>query len=220
MQNYKLEPIDMSIPEITEAERERFADLLFEIGAIKFGAFRLKLHETRPDAPLSPIYVNFRLLRSYPLALAYACTLLQKLARPLHFDLLADIPTAATPIVAVLAYMTGYPMISPRQVSKSYGLGVEIDGDYQPGQTALLIDDLVSQADSKLEALAKLGAAGLHVTDLMMLLDRQQGGKALLEAQGYRVHLIATIEDLLRRYRETNAINSVRYQEVMAYLEL
>lgn len=220
MIQYDLTPIDPFTPAITQAERERLADLLFEIGAIKFGAFRLKLHETRPEAPLSPIYVNLRLLRSYPQVLAYAATLLNKLAQPLEFELLSDIPTAATPIVAVMAYLSGKPMISPRKDSKSYGMGVEIDGDYKAGQTALLIDDLVSQADSKLEALAKLKAAELQVTDLLMLVDRQQGGKTLLESQGYAVHVTATISDLLNRYRHTSAIDEARYAEVINYLGL
>ncbi len=48
---------------MTETQKE-LADALFNIGAIKFGAFRLKLHEKNPTAPLSPIYVNLRDLRS------------------------------------------------------------------------------------------------------------------------------------------------------------
>ena len=220
MQNYDLAPIDLNVETITQAEKDRFADLLIEIGAIKFGAFRLKLHETRPEAPLSPVYINLRLLRSYPLTMAYTTTLLGKLSRPLQFDLLSDIPTASTPIVAVLSYMLNRPMISPRKETKSYGMGVEIDGDYQAGQTVLLIDDLVSKADSKLEALDKLKAAGLRVTDLMMLVDRQQGGKALLEDLGYKVHIISDINELLNRYRQTGAVDEARYQEVTNYLGL
>jgi uridine monophosphate synthetase len=111
-------------------------------------------------------------------------------------------------------------MISPRKETKSYGMGVEIDGDYHAGQTALLIDDLVSQADSKVEALAKLKAAGLHVTDLMMLIDRQQGGKALLESQGYRVHTAVTIQDLLTRYHQTGSIDEAQLEKTKQYLGL
>jgi hypothetical protein len=44
--------------------REQLAVELLNIGAIKFGNFRLKLHEKNPDAPLSPIYIDLRLLRS------------------------------------------------------------------------------------------------------------------------------------------------------------
>ena len=48
------------------AERQRgFADALLGCKA-KFGAFRLKLHETLPEAPLSPIYLDLRVLQSFP----------------------------------------------------------------------------------------------------------------------------------------------------------
>jgi uridine monophosphate synthetase len=216
--SYDLRPLDPSINEVSEAERERLADLLFEIGAVKFGAFRIKLHETNPDAPLSPIYINLRILRSYPHALAYVAALLDKISRPLSFDLMADIPSAATPIVAVLSHYNGKPMISPRKESKSYGLGVMIDGAFEPGQKVLLIDDLVSKADSKFEALKPLEQAGLVVSDMLMVIDRQQGGSELLRQQGYDVHFAATIGQLLNRYRATKAIDEGRYREVINYL--
>ncbi len=220
MANYDLSPLNLSISEVTQAEQERLADLLFEIGAVKFGAFRIKLHETQPDAPLSPIYINLRLLRSYPAVLAYVVALLDKISRPLTFDVMADIPSAATPIVAILSHLNGRPMISPRKGTKSYGLGVEIDGDYQPGQRVLLIDDLVSRGDSKFEALATLEHAGLKVEDVMMVIDRQQGGSETLEQNGYKVHFAANISQLLMRYRKTGAINEKRFGEVCDYLGL
>lgn len=207
-------------PAITAQERAKLADLLFEIGAVKFGAFRIKLHETQPNAPLSPIYLNFRLVRSYPEVLGFTAELLLKLAAPLKFDLLADIPTGVTPIVAVMAYLGRYPLISPRQVTKGYGLGVAIDGAYQTGQRVLLVDDVISAGDSKFDALEKLEKAGLVVKDLLVVVDREQGGAAGLREKGYQPHAVTTIGQLLDRYRETGVIDENRYQDVVAYLGL
>jgi len=220
LQDYDSGPFDPTVAEITQAEREKLADLLFEIGAVKFGAFRIKLHQTQPDAPLSPLYLNLRLLRSYPAALAYVSTLLDKLSKPLYFDLMADIPTAATPLVALLCYFNNRPMISPRKESKNYGLGVSIDGVYQPGQRVLLIDDLISRGDSKFEALATLEQAGLVVQDLMMVINREQGGAELLEAKGYKLHFLISLSQLLDRYLSSGVIDQNRYQEVHDYLAL
>jgi uridine monophosphate synthetase len=205
---------------ITEQDRARLADMLFEIGAVKFGAFRIKLHETRPDAPLSPIYLNFRLLRSYPAALGFAAELLLKLAGPLRYELLADIPTGITPIVAVMTYLGKVPMISPRKEAKAYGLGVAIDGEYKEGQRVLLVDDLISAGDSKFEAIEKLQKAGLVVEDVLVVVDRQQGGAAMLTEKGFRPHAVATISQLLERYRATGAIDEARYRQVVEYLGL
>ncbi len=205
---------------ITGAEIEELADRLFEIGAVKFGAFRLKLHETQPDAPLSPIYLNFRLLRSYPPVLTFTARLLLKAAHGLDFALLADIPTAITPLVAVMTHLGGVPMISPRKETKAYGLGVAIDGDFRPGQRVLLIDDVISGGDSKFEAAQKLEGAGLIVEDILVLVDREQGGAAMLRERGYRPHAVATVSQLLARYRTTGAIDPTRYEEVTKYLGL
>lgn len=205
---------------ITDQDRARLADLAFEIGAVKFGAFRIKLHETQPDAPLSPIYLNFRLLRSYPEALGFVAELFLKMAAPLQFELLADIPTAITPIVAVMAYFGKFPMISPRASAKSYGMGVSIDGEYRAGQRVLLVDDVISAGDSKFDAIQKLQTAGLVVEDILVVVDRQQGGTAMLQEKGFRPHAIATIGQLLDRYRATGAIDADRYQQVVAYLGL
>src|SRR3712207_6699196 len=84
---------------------ERLARALVEAGAIQFGAFRLKLHEERPDAPLSPLYINLRLLRSHPNQMDVAVAAYRSLLAGLEFDVLADVPMAATPFVAILSHM-------------------------------------------------------------------------------------------------------------------
>src|SRR5262249_5390777 len=133
--------------ELTGTQRA-FAEALLATGAVKFGAFRLKLHEKQPDAPLSPIYVDLRTLRSFPDALDAAVAALQEMiaARGRAFDLYADVPQAATPLVAVLSHLTRIGMITPRE-AKTHGAGDAINGAYAPGQTVLVIDDLVTRAE-------------------------------------------------------------------------
>lgn len=198
----------------------KLADMLFEIGAVKFGAFRIKLHETQPDAPLSPIYLNFRILRSSPSVLTYTAQMLLRLAGRLKYDLLADIPTGVTPIVSVMCHLSGRPMISPRKDVKAYGLGVAVDGEYQAGQTVLLVDDVISGGESKFEAIEKLEQSELQVKDVLVVVDREQGGRQTLVDKGYRPHAVATISQLLQRYRSTGVIDEARYQEVLNYLGL
>ena len=67
---------DTASARLTPKQRA-FADGLLASGAVKFGAFRLKLHETQPDAPLSPMYVDLRVLRSFPDALDATVAALQ-----------------------------------------------------------------------------------------------------------------------------------------------
>lgn len=201
---------------LTEA-KEEFALSLFAIGAIKFGAFRLKLHETNPDAPLSPIYINLRLLQSYPYAIDKAVATIEEMSKNLQFDLYAGIPEAAIPMVAVLSNKNRKPMITPRP-PKTHGIGGGIDGNYEPGQTVLVIDDLVTKADSKLEAIKSLEDKSLVVKDIVVLVDREQGGPRQLTDQGYSLHSAFKLSQLLNFYLRVGKIDEEKFKKVMNYL--
>lgn len=195
-----------------------FADGLLSSGAVKFGAFRLKLHETQPDAPLSPMYVDLRVLRSFPDALDAAVAVLQELIERdgLQFTRYADVPMAATPLVAVLSHLTRVPMITPRE-TKTHGAGGSINGFWEEGETALVIDDVVTHADSKIEAIRTLEANGLVAKDVVVLVDREQGGPQAIAAAGYTLHAAVKISDLLAYWRATGGISEADYQRVADY---
>ncbi|MBF6590795.1 MAG: hypothetical protein IVW57_09745 [Ktedonobacterales bacterium] len=197
-----------------------FADELLASGAVKFGAFRLKLHERQPDAPLAPIYVNLRALQSFPDAMDATVAALRELiaARGVVCTRYAGIPLAATPLVAVLSHLTRIPMITPRE-PKTHGLAGTIDGAYTPGETVLVIDDLVTHAESKIEAIRVLEAVGLVVRDVAVLVDREQGGAASLAAAGYTLRAAVTLRQLLDYWRDSSGIAAATYETVRAYLD-
>lgn len=200
-----------------QADVERLAQALVDAGAIQFGAFRLKLHEERPDAPLSPIYINLRLLRSHPDQMDVAVAAYRALLRDCEFDVLADVPMAATPFVAIISHLTRMPMITPRQ-PKTHGSGASIDGAYRPGQTAVVIDDLVTKADSKLEAVRVLEAEGLRVRDVVVLVDREQGGREQLTAAGYTLRAAVRFTELMDIYRRTGVVDDAMFARIGDYM--
>lgn len=202
-----------------EDKEKNLAIKLFEIGAVKFGAFKLKLHEKYPDAPLSPIYVDLRIVRSYPNIMDLLTETYIQLISGLKFDVLADVPTAATPIVAILSFKMGIPMITPRKEEKKYGIKRPIDGRLVAGQVALLIDDLITMADSKLDAIAVLEENGLIVRDIVVLLDREQGGVQELISRGYSCHSAFKLRELLKFYLDSKKITLRKYEETLTYLE-
>jgi len=199
-------------------KQEALASSLLEIGAIRFGAFRLKLHDTHPDAPLSPIYVDLRLLRSFPSAMRVALDVYSELIAHLQFDCYADVPTAATPLVGALAFSNHVPMISPRLDKKIHGTGTAVDGCAEPGSVALVIDDLITRADSKLQAIEVLEDHDLKVKDVVVLVDREQGGMTELEHKGYAGHAALRLTEVLDYYHEKGAISTENYQRTVQYL--
>lgn len=203
-------------PERLTTMQELLLTELFRIGAVKFGDFRLKLHETHPDAPLSPIYIDLRVLRRFPEAKKVAVAVYEELMRPLQFDLVADIPTAATPLVATLSERFNVGMITPRTDAKTHGSGAKVDGLQKEdvGKRVVLIDDLVTQADSKIEAIQILEHQGMTVRDLVVLIDRQQGGSEQLASKGYALHAACTLPQMLSFYLRTGSITTAQYHDI------
>lgn len=115
-------------PEGLTGEQEAFADSLFEIGAIKFGAFRLKLHERNPEAPLSPYYVDLRVLPRFPEVMIQAARAYGQVARQAgQYDVVMGIPEAGNSLATAFSLRTGTPQIYLRKEEK---IGHGIPGNF------------------------------------------------------------------------------------------
>jgi len=200
-------------------EESNIALELLKNNMIQFGEFRLKLHEKNPDAPLSPFYINLRPMRSLLDIISKVIKLYEDFIKKLElkYNCYADVPTAATPIVSILSYKTGVPMITPRG-PKTHGVKGSIDGVFKSGDKVLLIDDLITKAESKLESIRILEENGLTVEDIVVLVDRQQGGKKELEKRGYKLHAVYNFSDLLKFYLDCKEISQEKYNKVKNYL--
>jgi uridine monophosphate synthetase len=191
---------------------KELAQALFEGGCVKFGAFKLKSGLT------SPIYIDLRLLVSEPPLLRRVAQALAERADELAFDRIAAIPYAALPIGVAMALELDRPMIYPRREVKQHGTRRAIEGTFESGETALLVDDLITRGGSKLEAIEALEAADLVVRDVLVLIDREQGGAADLAEQGYHLHAVLTLTDLLTELAASDRISDEKHEEVLDYL--
>jgi uridine monophosphate synthetase len=213
--------VDRDSPEILTESQERIADVLFDIGAVRFGDFRLKLHDRAPEAPLSPVYIDLRVLRRFPEAKGVAIDAYVELLCELKFDLLADVPTAATPLVSTISDRMDIGMITPRTDKKTHGTGAKVDGllAEDAGMTAVVIDDLITTAGSKLEAVDILRANGLVVNDVVVLIDREQGGGEQLSQNGLQLHSVLTMNQMLEHYRASGRIFEDQYEDALNRLD-
>jgi len=205
-------------PEGLNESQKELARALYKLGAIKFGAFKLKLHEKNPNAPLSPYYINLRILRSAPKEIKLlAVQVFQGLTADLQFDAYADTPTSITPVVEDLSFVTNVPMITPRG-EKKHGSGAQIDGIFEKGKTvAVAFDDVITSGESGIEAVNKLREGGVIVRDFVVLVDREERGVEAIRNNGCEVHFAYTKSSLLRFYEREGIIDHAAYTKAINY---
>jgi len=110
--------------------------------------------------------------------------------------------STVSPLFLMQAYRIGValalemerPLIYPRREVKEHGTRRAIEGPFRIGDVALVVDDLITRGDSKLEAIAPLEEAGLSVHDVVVLIDREQGGADDLSRRGYKLHARAALD--------------------------
>ena len=166
----------------------------------------------------SPIYIDLRRLVTYPRLLAQVAAAYLPVLKKLEFDRLAGLPYAAIPIVTAISLQAGYPVIYPRKEIKAYGTKAEIEGEYQAGETAVVVDDLTTTGGSKFEGIEKLTGAGLKVSEVVVLIDRQSGAKEALAEAGYALHAVLTISGLLDYWEATDKVDGEKIQAARIFL--
>jgi uridine monophosphate synthetase len=193
-------------------EIEQFALALHRIGGIRFGEFTLK------SGQKSPVYVDLRGLVSHPPVLRQAGEAFCDALAGLSFDRIAGLPYAGLPLAVSASLAGDHALIYPRKEVKEYGTSKRVEGDFTPGQVVAVLDDVITTGGAKLELIQPLSAAGLVVRDVVVLVDRQQGGAEVLREHGLALHAIFTLPQLLDVLHRHDTIPLEIYREVQAYL--
>lgn len=186
---------------------------LSEIGAVKFGEFTLK------SGMKSPIYIDLRIIISYPKILKMISDAMVDIAKNLKFDVIAGIPYTALPIATAISLDQDWPMVYARKEIKDYGTKKKIEGIYKEGQTALIIDDLITTGGSKFETAEPFEASGLTIKDFIVLVDREQGGARQLAEKGYKLHSIIGINELLDILKKEGKISENDYERSKRFIK-
>ncbi|MDF1759111.1 MAG: orotate phosphoribosyltransferase [Coxiellaceae bacterium] len=139
------------------------AKILLDINAIAINAnepFRYS------SGMLSPIYCDNRLVISYPeqrqqIIDAFLQSIVEHAGA---FDVVAGTATAGIPHAAWIADRLNKPMVYVRSSAKAHGKNNQIEGLLQPGQTAIVIEDLISTGGSAINATDALREAGATVS--------------------------------------------------------
>ena len=195
-----------------DTAKEELALALHDLGCIRFGEFTLV------SGQRSPIYLDLRLLVSKPDLLRSIAEAYAQILSELTFDRLAAIPYAALPIGTAVSLELGVPLVYTRKETKEYGTGKRIEGSFQHGERVLVLDDLITTGGSKLKAIVPLQQAGLEVQDVVVLVDREQGGAQDLADHGYRLHSVLGLREILSILTRHERISREQEREVLVFL--
>ena len=194
---------------------------LFGLQKVKFGAFKLKLHEKNPEAPLSPIYLNIRDLPDWLYALAgdilHDLIVKEEIG---DFDYVVGIPKAGEPIGKAFAKAIGKPHLRIQKIEDDDGRKITstISDPFEKGKKVVLVDDLITKADTKREAIRSIEENGLEVIATLVLYDREQGGLKELNGEGRKTYAVAKLGEVLEFFVEKKKIEATKRDEVMKYI--
>ena len=194
-----------------ESKKEFFLEC-YKLGIIKFGRFTLK------SGIESPFYVDLRPLASDPKILKKLANYLLEMLPLDNFDIICGVPYAALPMATAMSLESYLPLIIKRKEAKSYGTKKLIEGIYEKGQNCLLVEDVITSGKSLVETIEEVENEGIKVSDIVVVLDRQQGGKEKLEAKGYKVHSLFNISEVVEILREVNYIDDEEVARIQDFV--
>ncbi|CAB1328414.1 unnamed protein product [Coregonus sp. 'balchen'] len=188
---------------------------LHDVQAVKFGTFTLK------SGIASPIYFDLRVIVSYPSLMNQVSSYLYQRAKDedLKYNSLCGVPYTALPLATIICSKHELPMLIRRKEAKDYGTKKIIEGTIHLGDTCLIIEDVVTSGSSVMETALVLQAEGLKVTDAIVLMDREQGGRAMLAKKGITLHSVISISKLLDVLLQAERIDSSTAQSVRRFIQ-
>lgn len=121
----------------------------------------------------SPIYCDNRKILSHPYTRDYIKSELSNVAfeKFESANLIAGVATAGIAWGALVADQLKLPFIYVRPKPKEHGLGNQIEGEFKPGQKAVVIEDLISTGKSSLQVVEVLKAAGIEVIGMISIFN-------------------------------------------------
>ncbi|MDP5338295.1 MAG: bifunctional orotidine-5'-phosphate decarboxylase/orotate phosphoribosyltransferase [Nodularia sp. (in: cyanobacteria)] len=178
---------------------------LYDIGCIMFGSF------VQASGATFPYYIDLRKIISNPQVFNQVLSAYEEILKSLNFDRLAGIPYGSLPTATGLSLRLHCPMIYPRKEVKAHGSRRLIEGNFYPGETVVVVDDILITGKSVMEGAEKLKSAGLKIQDIVVLIDHENGVQSRLLDNGYRGHAVFTLSEITETLYQVGRISQEQF---------
>lgn len=178
---------------------------LFDIGCITF-------EETvQASGQVFPYYIDLRKIISNPQVFDAVIGTYAEILQNLEFDRIAGIPYGSLPTASGLALRLNFPLIFPRKEIKAYGARRLIEGNYEAGETIVVVDDILISGKSAIEGAKKIESCGLKVRDIVVFIDHEAGVCDRIKKSGYSPHAVLKISEINETLYQSGRISEKQF---------
>ena len=203
----------MKIEKASQDKKNKMANILFKIDAIKFGVFKLS------SGKASPYYIDLRVIPSFPDAFREICDFYAEYITNQigvkNFDRMAGVPLTGIIFASQVAYNLKKPFVYVRKGVRLRGRERRVEGVLVSGERVLLIDDLVTTGLTVKKAAEAVRAEGGVVTDAVVFLDREESGNQMLEKTGIKLHTLLKISEVANTLYDLGAIDQENLKTIL-----
>jgi orotate phosphoribosyltransferase len=154
----------------------------------------------------SSVYVDARLTTMSPegLALIGPAGLAALRERGWTADSVGGLTLGADPVSYAISYASANDpkpirAFTVRKEAKAHGTGKLIEGPFQANDHVVVVEDVITTGGSALRAIDAVRAAGATVLGVLAVVDRNEGGRAAIEASGIAVASLCLVDEVLAR---------------------
>ena len=190
---------------------------LIRSGALKFGRFTLK------SGVISPYYIDLTWLLSSPKDFTKVTGVIaheiSRIASERKIDKLATIELKGALLLPHIASFLKLPCIIVRKEAKTYGLtGRVVGGEIKSGERFIFFDDVITDGKSKIEGIKPIEEFGGEIDTIIVVVDREHGGRERLERIGYRVEPLVTISEVVNKLLELGEMPREKAEKIIDYV--
>jgi orotate phosphoribosyltransferase len=186
----------------------------------------LKLNAEKPftwaSGWRSPIYCDNRKTLSYPIVRRRICEGFKNIIND-HFsdvNVVAGVATGAIAHGALVAWEMDLPFVYVRSSPKQHGLENLVEGEIQPGQKVVVVEDLISTGMSSLAAVKALRNAGCEVLGMVAIFTYEfDRAKENFERDGVKLFTLSSYSELISYALETGAVKPHEVEMLKSWRE-
>jgi orotate phosphoribosyltransferase len=174
-----------------ENNKKELIKLLKDNNVVKYGKFTLS------SGKESSYYVDMKRAITDPVILSKVAEIISEKIVQSEIDKIAGPALGAIPIVTAVSIVSSIPMLMIRKSKKNYGTSELIEGDLQPGDRVIVLEDVTTTGNSLIKAVRAVLESGGLVTNAFVIVDRNEGAINNLKQEGVDLQPLVSVEDFM-----------------------